>query len=588
MKRRTFAALVAGATAALVLPLGVTASVANWNDREWVHATGIGTGSMNCGVDSDFASAASGDLLSGSLLGTDLDGALEVRPVEIAYTAGQEPRLDVKPDEALDLESPPPTYTFANPLTVQALSALEVGLTGLALPLPGSDTGAANQYAQVSGYGTAAGAAGAVSNSGGLLLGPDPDDSLPTAASISLTELLGPLVSGIAGGALNVGVVGASSVLDGCAALRSAMGWGGDPSGAVVRDYEIAGLDLTLDSPLIGNVVDVVEGAITSANEAVTALAEAEGALSTALRGGLLTLDLPGILSLSALKTTIDASIDLTQVTALLTAERSEGGVTVNFGAAEGQGVIEVDLARLLGGINDLPPNRELLLDSELVNRITANLGAILDRWTRDVTTALRSALESVQVTVTSDTSLILAGAPIINIGLTLSTNLGALVSDAGPPLLTVNARAADGLLINVIDLALGVVGLSVGSLLTSVSGLASSLTGVVAALARTTTAVAFSLLENLGGTLAGVTAPVVTAVGGLFDLLPSLVSIMVNVQPDQEDPPPGATYIEGNERSTPQYLVSALRIGVLGTGAVVSLATASAGPVSLPPRPEP
>jgi hypothetical protein len=59
-----------------------------------------------------------------------------------------------------------------------------------------------------------------------------------------------------------------------------------------------------------------------------------------------------------------------------------------------------------------------------------------------------------------------------------------------------------------------------------------------------------------------------------------------VNVQPDQPGRLPGTGFIAGTEDATPQYKVTALRLGVgdgLGGLAFVELGTASAGPVTVP-----
>ncbi len=85
---------------------------------------------------------------------------------------------------------------------------------------------------------------------------------------------------------------------------------------------------------------------------------------------------------------------------------------------------------------------------------------------------------------------------------------------------------------------------------------------------------------------MAGVATTVVTLLSSIVDALPNVVSLMVNVQPDQSGAPPGSVYIPGTDSATPQYKVSALRIGLAdaldpANIAHVLFATSTAGPVS-------
>jgi hypothetical protein len=76
-----------------------------------------------------------------------------------------------------------------------------------------------------------------------------------------------------------------------------------------------------------------------------------------------------------------------------------------------------------------------------------------------------------------------------------------------------------------------------------------------------------------------------------VFNALPSVLSLGVNVQPDQPNPLPGSTFDPGAAPlESPEYAVSALRIGLVDAVAPTngfvyfSLATATAGPtVALP-----
>lgn len=581
MKRRTLPALVLGASAALVVPLGVTASIAAWNDREWVHGSGIGTSSIDCGVDADFAAMASGRFLSGTLLGTDLDGIAALQPMDLARdSAGT---LDVSPPDAVSLGSTPPTSTYADPLAISALGGIVgLDLTGLQVGLPVGSAGAVNQYAQVSGLGTAAGASGLVSDSGGVLVSADtPDDQLPEPATITLDTIL-PGVSGIAGVDLEVGAVAASAVLDGCAALRSAM-WGDGTVTGVTRDYGVASLGLRLDSPLLGGLVRTVDGGVGTIGAAVDSLTGATGLLATSLRSGI-QVALPGLLGVNAVQGRISiTSLDLAgAVSGLLTTPLSDGVVSIDLAS----GAIDVDLAALLGGaptgLNDLPPNTELVIDADVLNPVVARVGALLDAWTGQIVAALRTELREATLTVDVSTVVrILGGIDVLSVDLDLVAPLGAVLD--GAPTAAVQVRAEVLGLISVVDGALALLGLpTVAQLVGTLLGLGTNLT---LGLAGSVTTVALGALTTAGSTLAGLVTPILTALDGVFDALPGILSLMANVQPDRPDAPPGTGFVTGTDDATPQYSVTALRIGLLDTlgAAAVSFATASAGPVALP-----
>ena len=108
-------------------------------------------------------------------------------------------------------------------------------------------------------------------------------------------------------------------------------------------------------------------------------------------------------------------------------------------------------------------------------------------------------------------------------------------------------------------------VGLDAAGKTTVLSGVAAAVNPVV------TTA-----LTTFGASLSTATAPVVAMLGSLLAGLQAVLSIKVNVQPDQANAPATPT-----ARST-EYQVSALRIGVVNgaaSAASVWLAQSWAGP---------
>ena len=180
------------------------------------------------------AAAAPGDesragarFLDGTVLGTDLD--------EIAELAG----VDVE-----NLGDPEPV-TEVNPLDVTVLDSINIDIPG-GLQLPLSDIielGAANQWATAEDGGVSHAATGAVADNGGI--GTDTEGDFPSNATFDLTDLLGDgLTDLIADVELELGAVSSE------AHLRPT---DDDDDFEVTRDYEIAGGQLVITVPILGD-----------------------------------------------------------------------------------------------------------------------------------------------------------------------------------------------------------------------------------------------------------------------------------------------------------------------------------------------
>lgn len=217
-----------------------------------------------------------------------------------------------------------------------------------------------------------------------------------------------------------------------------------------------------------------------------------------------------------------------------------------------------------------------------MLNPVVARVGALLDAWTGQIVAALRTELREATLTVDVSTVVrILGGINVLSVDLDLVAPLGAVLD--GAPTAAVRVRAEVLGLISVVDGALALLGLpTVAQLVGTLLGLGTNLT---LGLAGSVTTVALGALTTAGSTLAGLVTPILTALDGVFDALPGILSLMANVQPDRPEAPPGAGFVAGTDDATPQYSVTALRIGLLDTlgAAAVSFATASAGPVALP-----
>jgi len=574
--KSTIAVLATTALALTALPATIATTTASWPDSEWVNGK-VGTSSYKCDTDTGYASTAFGRFLSGSILSQNLDPIVDLNGVTVSQDAAG--AVSVDPADAIDQGSTPPTATYTNPLDVSVLSLLDIDLTGLTVGLPVGSAGAVNQYAQVSGHGNAAGAAGLVSNSGGVGITPlTPDDDLPEPATIGLSTFL-PAVAGIADANLQVGAVAASSQLDWCAALRSAL-WGDGSVSGITRDYGIAGLGLQLDSPLLGDLIDVVNDGVTDLGTGVDSLLGSNGLISNAIQAQLLAALLPGQ-SLADVTAAVSLSgLDLPgSVSTLLTTPLTDGVVTIDLAA----GTIEVDLDALLGydstSINNLAPNTELVIDDDVINALIDRVGGLLDTWTSTIVTTLTNEIRDAVLTIDVSAQVQVAvtfpvpvTVPLLDLGVSLVAPISALLPPGATATFSVDITA----------FAIPIPPL----LTTALNALATGLVPVVGTLISTTLT---PLITGLGSTLAATVTPIITALSVLLAPLPDVLSVMANVQPDQSGAPSGSSFIPADPatQSSAQYLVTALRIGLLGVvpGDVANLSfgTASAGPITAP-----
>lgn len=442
LRRVALSLTVVASLLAATVPTTIAPSDAAWTDTEWVQGAGLGTDLLACGIDAGYSTTASARFLSASLAGAALDPIAGENGLQAWRVASSPATVSPSmPGNQVDAN----TDTFTNPLTVSVLDQGLINLTGLNAGLPVGAAGALASYAQVTSTGSSAAASGLISDSGGIGFTPSTADAqLPTAALLDLASVL---PAGVAGASLSIGAVAASAQLDWCAALES-RNWGDKSNSGVIRDYEIASLDLVLQMPALTSV-------LTSATDAVT--------------------------------TFVNSLAGAGNAAALLAAPIGTDSMTVDLE----QGTVTIDLESLLSaGLNDQPPNTVLSLDAAKVATAIAQVTDLVTAWTDAIATELQNAK--------------------------------SLVSG----LLT--------LLLGTLNAALN------------------SLSGVV-----------------------NTTVPTLTpTLNGVFDVLPQVLSLTVNVQ---NEPPPetGATSAE--------YRVSALRIGLLDSGtaselATVTLATASVG----------
>jgi hypothetical protein len=261
----------------------------------------------------------------------------------------------------------PGNVTDQNPLDVTLLDSINLPLTGaLQLPkLAGIDLGAANQVALAKSDGQSRGASGAVLNSGGVSVGGD-NGASPADANIDLcaSALTGEGCGSSptdALGEVKLGVGAVSSI------ARTpkfgpplASSWLATCTQSEPTCYKIAGLDLTLSSPLLASVLVPLTDALT-------------GIL------GQLTQLLGGLLPASCTLTP-----DLTFDDGVITINGANGTIGVSVGAV---------LDALGLDLNDLPPNTDLF--AKVLDYLTsadglgAGVTAILDGLVGPLETAL-------------------------------------------------------------------------------------------------------------------------------------------------------------------------------------------------------
>lgn len=569
MRRAAAAVAAIVASVALVAHGGVMTD-ASWNDLEFAHGA---VGTLDCTAGA-FATRGEGRLLSGSLLGVGLDRVAEVGGMVVTNDGSRS-----RPDPASAAPAGPDAY--ADPLSVEALSAVNVSLPGvLQLPLD-TDLGLVGQYAQAGSDGTAVGAAGALTSSGGIAL--DRHGEYPELARLSVSQLLAhvdPTSAAALGNVTDVSLVAGAMTgraqVDGCA-----LAWSGAAS-AIDRDYLAASLRTDIESPTVGALVRGVSGAIDSLESAVTRLGSDDGVIS-GITSGLIGLVDRVLVGSNVGSIQVRGDIGFAAVRSITSGSfGDEGGVVTVDPTA---GTISVDTTALLAaaypsrfsdGLNGLPPNTDVLSDPAIMDALTVALRTAATEWITDVEAALVTAIDSVRVSASAQIGgqLLVAGLVPVWVPVTIDVEvddvtLADLRTRIVPATASLVLGAADAplapvvraLLAPVLDTLTADFGRLVGIAVDGVLSPFASLTPAVEALAD----------------------PIVAAVSTVYSTLfvSELVSVTVNAQNDPADrstePRDWSTMPDG------RYDVAALRIGVLDAlgahGVQLYLGRGSVGP---------
>ncbi|WP_146605216.1 choice-of-anchor G family protein [Jiangella anatolica] len=472
------------------------------------------------------ASAAEGDesraaarFLSGEVLGTDLDAVAELAGVEVE-NLGE-----------------PEAVTDANPLDLTVLDTLNVSIPG-GVQLPLSDIiqlGAVNQWASAEDGGASHAATGAVADNGGI--GTGVEAGFPGNATFDLTDLLGDALTDlIADLELELGAISSEAHLA--------------PSGEAFEftsDYEIAGGQLRLTIPLLADLLPQVQDAVATVDEVVNGLAGPEGTIASTLSTVEGLLNLLSVAGVENPDITVSLETDLAgAVEELLATPLGEGtGVELNLA----EGTLVVDLDTLLGGLNDQPPNTEVL-SPEVISQLAETIGTLLDSLVTDVVETVENALRAatLDVKIYAEVGGLLPG--------TLDLQLTGTLADV----LTGEAAFVNNSTGVVVGLISALIAPVLDTLISTVGGVVEDLVfaegGPLTTLGETVGGLVSSLLESL------------TPVG---DLLATLLSIKLNVQPEA---------VALARATDGPYSVAALEVTALpaAPAAVVTLAKSTVG----------
>ena len=540
LTRRKLALTAAVAAMALIMTSlpNVVPSTAAWLRSEWVAAP---IGVVDCATSSgQFKTRGEGKLVSGGLLGFNLDILAEAKGMLVTnngFVATANPSTAAS--AGVD--------AYANPLSVTALSAVDVDLGGGILQLPlNNSVGVLNQYGLAASGGTSIGASGFVSDSGAVATATA--NGYPELGSLNLFSLvsaLNPTVAGTLGNvtdvSLDIGAVAGRARLDGCQEAFT-----GPNATNVTRDYLAAGLATTVHSPTVGALVTAIRGTVTDLQTAVNGI-ESNAEVKTAIQNGVTGLLAPvlGTLSIASIDPTVSATVDLTAVDAFLTQPFGDTAGIVSVSPS--LGTVSVNLAALLGTaypgvysgqLNGLAPNTHLLVDSVVVTALTAALGQALDGWIATAQIKLDEALAAVQVT---STVLITVNLLVGTASLTASVSGSLEALQAGTVPATVTGDTV--LLADLVAPLENGFGAVVG---TAVNG-------------------ALAPAAVIGSTVTSLLPPIVTAIGGVFTelYLNGIVTLDINAQ---NDPPVGnnAEPVDWATLPAGRYDVAAVRVGIL------------------------
>lgn len=411
---------------------------------------------LDCVPGTLFNGTARGRILTGNVLALSLDED-RTQGVELLTLNGVTAQ---NPDGGSPGPSPnvPVEDTQDNNLSVTALDLLTVDLNGATPPLSqileltaNADTGVYSQFGHVEQEGTQRGASGYLLDSGAINFAGEPDGSMPEFGRIRLRQVLEssvlsslpavvPLLDAATGVDtldLQIGAIaGSAEQLQNCEA----------GSGATLeRQYLVSDLKTIVspaDESLLGGLIQTIADGAIGLDLNLSGLTDTLDSLLSGLLGPLLQVRPAQIafeVDLAPVTGTPLPSFDGTPTPSSIPIQIDFNGDTVT-----------VDLAELVGGLNNALPNSVLFRDlgtQPTVENLTGFLDALIQQL-------LERLLESISVTVTAGVYLL----GVVNGTLTISGTLkqlrdgGATVSLIGINLTPIT----EGLTTAVFDLVYG------------------------------------------------------------------------------------------------------------------------------------
>lgn len=311
-------------------------------------------------------------------------------------------------------------------LNVEALELpLIAGSGGGLLHLgDGATAGLLKGYAYAPDASTATAASGALTDSGAIDV--TAGENHPTGvARVDLTGLTDQL--GVAG--LTDELIDRLSLELGALASTAHAETGSTPT----SDYLVAGAVLTVHSPAVARLGADLREAVDAIEAQVNSTFGPTGALHTALQA----LALPNVdlifaqASLGAPQ--VSLSVELSNLFDELLGSPlvASNGVVVDLV----DGTISVDLAKLAGGLNDLPANTELLTSAQISSIVESVAGVLDDAVTETVSSAL-DAVGASQLTVSYSPTVTGPGVTS-TLGVTITGTLANFAGQGSPQVTT-------------------------------------------------------------------------------------------------------------------------------------------------------
>jgi hypothetical protein len=565
-RRQAAAGTVAIVVAAAALLSLSSATDAAWTDDEYVGSTAGVMIAGDCSTTTLFQTQSAARQLSGVLGAQNLDSLAALQGLAVENSSGT---LSVAPGSAVEIDR----VTFSAPLDVSALGNPLLS-AALGLEAAAGDAGAYNQWGRARESGQAAASAGAVNDQSGAVDATGTADgsaTMPRSASINMASLVPAATADMT---LDVGAVASSAEVDACVLVN---GWPApNPAPVVDRAYGIAAADLNAGVPSVQTMTAAATSAIDDAEDDFAAVDDVGGQVTTTVNAGITGLveGSAGSLEVGTVSTVITiGALDLSGLPQHLTGSISDGVVTIDLSNSSAT----VDLAALRGGtngFNGLAPNTVVGIDEALLTEVSQRTTALLGEWSSDTVLVLKQAVQAATFTMQTEVVLradvLLTTVDVARLTISYGTTVGAFLAGTVPAP-TVNTQ--------VLNASFPGLNALLAPILTALNdGAGTVVKGALVPALQGASGVIPTAVAEIEGATEGVTEEL----GTLLDPLAGVLSLTVNVQPDQPGAPASAA--EAGTSAPGEYKVSALRVATLGNAAEIYLATSSAGPVVFRP----